>query len=189
MIYELFDRGYLNSEALLIRYYKKIGISENQLIIILLINSLKRESDRVYMPSEISKYMNISKECISKEIDILIENKFFNIEKNKSSGTQKINFSPIYNKIIYEIELENINNSDALKKLTLYVRKSYNIILSDSDKEIIIALFNSGLSWSYVHDNLEPKQHIQDSNELIRILKKLHETTSIKFSTFNWVDI
>lgn len=107
MISNLLANGIINKWRLLLENYKSVGLSEDELVLVMLIMHTSSIDKRFVTPMEISKYSNFS----SKKIDGLLANlkKKQYISLTNKKNKLEMDLSPLFKKIL--ISIENAQNN------------------------------------------------------------------------------
>ncbi|WP_368487173.1 DnaD family protein [Spiroplasma sp. DGKH1] len=133
MLNSLFNKGSINKWRFLLDHYKLINLSEEQLVLIMLIMNCSSSDKRFITPLEIATHSNFTEEKAKTMLDQLKQQGFINI-KMKKSGLE-MDLSPIFNKIIIIIE----NNEMNVERKFLY-QQINNILakpLTDDNKKTL----------------------------------------------------
>ncbi|WP_342255577.1 DnaD family protein [Spiroplasma endosymbiont of Poecilobothrus nobilitatus] len=107
MLNSLFNKGSINKWRFLLSYYKLINLSEEQLVLIMLIMNCSSSDKRFITPLEIANHSNFSEDQAKKMLDHLKQAGFIDIKMKKS--VLEMDLSPIFNKIIIAIENLELN--------------------------------------------------------------------------------
>ncbi|ATZ20258.1 DnaD family protein [Mesoplasma lactucae] len=101
MLIELLHNGVINKETFLLQNYKKIGLNENQVIIILSVLKRCENNDKTYITPELfAPYMTIPLDAISDEIDDLVEKGLVKVT------SKNLIFDGVYEAIAIKLEIE-----------------------------------------------------------------------------------
>lgn len=87
---------------LLLRFYKKLGISDTGMMIILQLFRLRIEESKVYVTvAELSEWMSMEEELLARELQTLLENKFLAITEYYDGQriVEGFDFQPLFEKI------------------------------------------------------------------------------------------
>lgn len=109
MLLDLLTKKYIDKENLLLGNYKKIGLTENQLVVILLIMHMNNQT---LTPKEISKYTNLTDKEVEKIFDELLDKKLIKV------SSKTIDLKPLFIKLVQVLEdsLE-VNDNDLIKAM------------------------------------------------------------------------
>ncbi|WP_434324851.1 DnaD family protein [Mycoplasma capricolum] len=121
MIFELLEKGIVSKKKLLLEYYKKLNLTDNQALIILMIMYLNDQTRKMTTPNLLANYLNLSSVEIENELEILAE------------------------KDLIEIKTDFIDFSNLFKKITLLVNdsfliKQYNQFFINLEKNLLFSL-------------------------------------------------
>lgn len=183
-MFELFNRGLINKKSLLILNYSKLSINENQLAIILLIMEMSNDDTKSFTPTQIAKYMSISKEDVETELSDLISNNLVIIEQRNKKSV--LNLSPIFTKILIEIE-EEINKNNVNENYR-YIEKIINEELTSEQIEELQQFVDKGISNQKIKALLIEKQ-IKTYADLVKELAvAVKNKNPIKITKYNWLN-
>ena len=73
MIFELLEKGIVSKKKLLLEYYKKLNLTDNQALIILMIMYLNDQTRKMTTPNLLANYLNLSSVEIENELELLAE--------------------------------------------------------------------------------------------------------------------
>ncbi|WP_374695998.1 DnaD family protein [Spiroplasma endosymbiont of Polydrusus formosus] len=107
MLNNLFNKGSINKWRFLLSYYKLINLSEEQLVLIMLIMNRSSSDKRFIVPLEIANYSNFTEAQAKKMLDQLKQDGFIEIKMKKD--VLEMDLSPIFNKIIISLENSQLN--------------------------------------------------------------------------------
>ncbi|WP_107682086.1 DnaD family protein, partial [Mycoplasma mycoides] len=121
MIFELLEKGIVSKKKLLLEYYKKLNLTDNQALIILMIMYLNDQTRKMTTPNLLANYLNLSSVEIENELELLAE------------------------KDLIEIKTDFIDFSNLFKKITLLVNdsfliKQYNQFFINFEKNLLFVL-------------------------------------------------
>ncbi len=155
----------LDFRYLLLEYYKKLKISENELAVILMIDHLLNQKNNLITPDMLSLKMNLSSKDLDKILVSLIERNYLVYEVGKKI---KVSLKPLQKKLYdtFQVALakeqENVSNerkAAALNNIYEVFEKELKRTLSPLEfsligewindgfsDEVIIAAFNEALS-------------------------------------------
>ena len=144
----------LDFRYLLLEYYKKLDINENELSVLLMIDHLRSQKNIFITPDLLSLKMNLSTDQLDEILVKFLDRKFiaYTIDQN---GNMKLSLKPI-RKILYEEfqnnltkEAEMINDvqkSNALKNIYQVFENELNRKLSPLEISLVGEWVDNGLS-------------------------------------------
>lgn len=140
-IRDLLKNGYYKLPKLLLTNYKKINLTELELVIIIyLIN----QNDLEFNPNQISKDLDMTLESVMMNIDNLIKNNIITIDSTKVGSIRKdiINLDNLYDKLLYLI----INEEQPKKETDIYsiFESEFGRTLAPMEYEIINSWLETG---------------------------------------------
>lgn len=182
MFLKLLSAGMVSKRDLLIKYYSKIGLNENQLSIILIVMMLSADNVKFISPSEIAKNMSISKEIIEKEMAQLISSDL--IKMNVAAKNKNIDLAPIFLKIVIIVENETSNNN--IDSLFEMISSYYEEELTVSLKEQVEDLLNNGVPISYFLEHIMQKKY-KDISAFLKGVKTNNSKNNVSFTHYNWL--
>lgn len=184
MIFDLMQKGIVCKKTLLIQNYKKIEISENQLVIILLIMELSKSNNKVLTPTYLSNYMNIQKDDIERELASLIDNSLISFQVEKKEN--KIDLSPLFDKLIIQIESEQLEvENDTIIKL---IEKNFNKNLTNFELGKLNELIYKGIEKKVFLSYFKKPNVITVEDFLEKIEADLKPEKKVKLSRYNWLN-
>lgn len=93
MILKMLEKGIISKKKLLLEYYKKLNLTDNQALIILMIMYLNDQTRKMTTPNLLANYLNLSSVEIEKELELLAEKDLIEIKSDF------IDFSNLFQKI------------------------------------------------------------------------------------------
>ena len=144
----------LDFRYLLLEYYKKLDINENELSVLLMIDHLRSQKNIFITPDLLSLKMNLTTDQLDEILVKFLDRKFiaYTIDQN---GNMKLSLKPI-RKILYEEfqnnltkEAEMINDvqkSNALKNIYQVFENELNRKLSPLEISLVSEWVDNGLS-------------------------------------------
>lgn len=142
----------LDFRYLLIEFYHKLNISENELAVILMLDHLINQKNTFITPDLLSMKMSLSVNEIDKIFVSLVERGFLVISTGKN---MKVSLKPLYKKLYEEFHIsiakENENQNDAeksnyLKNIVKVFEKELNRSLSPLESSFINDWVDQGYS-------------------------------------------
>ncbi|AKU80103.1 DnaD family protein [Spiroplasma turonicum] len=180
---QLFKSGYLNKKAVLILNYSKVGLTENQLSIILLIMELSTEEQKNFTPSQLSNYMTLTSNEIEIEISKLLKNNLIKLVV-KSKKTI-LDLSPLFNKLLVNLEDEYAKNK--IKENYKIIENKLNYKLNDNDIQKLEEYSSVGISISKITSIID-SSNISNLDELFKVLDSKSKNSSVKITMYNWLN-
>ncbi|AEM68779.1 DnaD family protein [Mycoplasma putrefaciens] len=182
MIEKLLENGLLSKKKLLLEHYKKIELTDSQVLIILIIMHINDQTKKMTTPSLLARYMNLSADEIENELQILVEKDLIEIKP------RYIDFAKLFKKIaLISWEFHNIQtNKDFFDQL----ENKLSSKLNDNQKLELSKLINQAVIKNQV---LELADELKPANfdNLIQTLYQelnLNNQTINHLSQFDWLD-
>ena len=141
---------------LLIEYYKKLRISENELSVILMIDHLLQQKNTLITPDLLSMRMNLDSKDIDKILVTLIERGFLQFDTGKKI---KVSLKPLWKKLLKTFQEEmveddenrsNKEKSESYDKVCTAFEEEFKTNLSPLEKSLI----SDWLSHGYTADQI-----------------------------------
>ncbi|ASP28569.1 putative dnad-like replication protein [Spiroplasma corruscae] len=180
---KLFKDGLINKKTLLILNYKKVGINENQLSILLLIMELSTEEQKNFTPIQLSNYMTLTSDKIEQEISNLLKNS--NIKIVIKSKKTILDLSPLFNKLLVKIEDEYTKTKN--KENYKIIENKLNYKLKDTDITKLEEYSTSGLSIAKIASIID-SSNVETLDELFKLLDSKAKNSSVKITMYNWLN-
>ena len=158
-------------KSVLIDNYKKLGLNETELSIILVVDSFIRKGNKIVTPDLISLKMTIDFSIIDSSLTSLVKKKILNLENN---GELEINLQPLKKKLINLFKEENTKDQDELND------KNLSDILVLFESEFARAL--SKLEVSTI------REWFAQGNSVETIKEALKVATYAKVKTIRYID-
>ncbi|WP_339022462.1 DnaD family protein [Spiroplasma endosymbiont of Crioceris asparagi] len=177
---KLIENNLLNEKELVLNYYSKLGMNENQLVITLLIMSMVKKNSKICTSNELAMFMNISKEQIDTEMDDLFTKKLLVLDvKHKV-----LSFDPMLKRILamIENETETFKNDKNFEFVANKIEKK----LSFEDIVQLNSFVEAGISKSKINEILITKK-LTNLNELIKELASITNQEKKSLTWFNWL--
>ncbi|WP_381415171.1 DnaD family protein [Spiroplasma endosymbiont of Anurida maritima] len=191
MLKNLFDKNYINKWRLLISNYMLIGLSEEQLVLILLIMNSSYSYKRFISSTEIARISNFDADKVDKMIEDLTDLNIINIKMNNDK--LEMDLSPLFSLILQKIEETPVKKNSNKKSgknnsYILEVEKTFNITLNSVEKD-------------WVFSNIETEEDILElisfvnslstvDKNFLNVLKSFEQELEQKPSSltkFNWI--
>lgn len=150
ILIDIIENGVTNIPNLLLSNYKKIGLSDQDLILIIHIIHFKNNSNHFPSISVLENRMSISTEDIMKTLQQLVRKGHLIIEehKDKISGViyEEYNITPIYLKLFNilerdiettKIKTDKINDDELIKNIFMIFEQEFGRALSPIEIELI----------------------------------------------------
>jgi len=152
----------LDFRYLLLEYYKKLGISENELAVLLMVDHLREQKNALVTPDLLAMKMNISVKELDKIFVKLVNNGFLAFETGKKI---KVSLKPLKKKLYEAFQLSLAKEHE----IATNEEKSSSVkhIIEVYEKELGRSL--SPLEQSLINDWIEQKF---TPNEIIDALKE-----------------
>lgn len=155
------DLSVLDFKYLLLEYYKKLRINENELAVILMIDHLLEQKNTLITPDLLTIKMSLSMKELDKILVSLMDRKFviFEVEKN-----MKISIKPLKKKLIECFEKDmvekheissNEKKSAALKNVKKFFNEELNRQLSPLEESLIQTWVERGYSQDMIENALK----------------------------------
>ncbi|AGM25305.1 DnaD family protein [Spiroplasma chrysopicola] len=184
MLNILFNNGSINKWRFLLNHYKLISLSEEQLVLIMLIMNCSSSDKRFITPLEISNHSNFTETQAKAMLDELKQQGFINITMKK--GALEMDLSPIFKKIMIIIE----NNETNLEKQFLY--QQVDILLqnplTNEEKIVLNNYLNNEISdfqLTLILNNYQGKKLV--FKELLKLIEGYIKTKPKSLTKYNWL--
>ncbi|ABC01072.1 DnaD family protein [Mycoplasma capricolum] len=177
MIFELLEKGIVSKKKLLLEYYKKLNLTDNQALIILMIMYLNDQTRKMTTPNLLANYLNLSSVEIENELEILAEKDLIEIK------TDFIDFSNLFKKITLLV-----NDSFLIKQYNQFfinLEKNLLFILTQDQKLKIIKLLQTNIKEEQLLQITNNKK-ISDFNFLLKEIEKY--LNSNQLILFDWLN-
>ncbi|ATZ18837.1 hypothetical protein ESOMN_v1c04550 [Williamsoniiplasma somnilux] len=179
MITDLMKKGLLGKRMLLMSTYKKAGLSENEVMIILMIMHLSEDKTLFVTPNTLAENMHLSASDIDKAIAKMSNN---NLIKFVS---KKIDLTPLFTRLIGILQEEYMmkENEDLFSVIN---NKLDNKLLADQMDEITI-MINGTISKQQLF-RIVNNNEFKNYEELIKIIAKEISNKNKMLTRFNWLE-
>ncbi|WBX36196.1 DnaD family protein [Mycoplasma capricolum] len=177
MIFELLEKGIVSKKKLLLEYYKKLNLTDNQALIILMIMYLNDQTRKMTTPNLLANYLNLSSVEIENELEILAEKDLIEIK------TDFIDFSNLFKKITLLV-----NDSFLIKQYNQFfisLEKNLLFILTQDQKLKIIKLLQTNIKEEQLLQITNNKK-ISDFNFLLKEIERY--LNSNQLILFDWLN-
>jgi len=150
------QRDAIDYRYLLIEYYKKLKISENELAVILMIEHLLQQKNTLITPDLLSMKMNLDVREIDKIFVALIEKGFLIFDTGKKI---KVSIKPLQKKLLEtftkEMDADNdtVNNKEKANEIET-VQKAFESELKTSLSPLEKSLINDWIDHGYTSDQI-----------------------------------
>ncbi|UKS54201.1 DnaD family protein [Mycoplasma feriruminatoris] len=173
MILKMLEKGLVSKKKLLLEYYKKLELSDNQALIILMIMYLNDQTRKMTTPNLLANYLNLTSEQIEKELEILAEKDLIEIK------TDFIDFSNLFNKIallvnntfLIEQHIDFFNNLEKNLLFNLFENQKLQILdllKTSINKEQILQITTNKKISSFIDLLKEIELFLKSSNKLMQ---------------------
>ena len=141
---------------LLIEYYKKLRLSENELSVILMIEHLLQQKNTLVTPDLLSMRMNLDVKEIDKIFVALIERGLLQFDTGKKI---KVSLKPLYKKLLktfqeeMDQDTEDRNNKEKVESIDK-VRKTFEEELKPELSPLEKSLINDWIDHGYTADQI-----------------------------------
>ncbi|KJQ46426.1 DnaD family protein [Mycoplasma mycoides] len=177
MIFELLEKGIVSKKKLLLEYYKKLNLTDNQALIILMIMYLNDQTRKMTTPNLLANYLNLSSVEIENELELLAEKDLIEIK------TDFIDFSNLFKKITLLV-----NDSFLIKQYNQFFinfEKNLLFVLTKDEKLKIIKLLQTNIKEEQLLQ-ITNKKKIFDFNFLLKEIEKY--LNSNQLILFDWLN-
>ncbi|AJK51596.1 DnaD family protein [Mycoplasma capricolum] len=177
MIFELLEKGIISKKKLLLEYYKKLNLTDNQALIILMIMYLNDQTRKMTTPNLLANYLNLSSVEIENELEILAEKDLIEIK------TDFIDFSNLFKKITLLV-----NGSFLIKQYNQFfinLEKNLLFSLTQDQKLKIIKLLQTNIKEEQLLQITNNKK-ISDFNFLLKEIERY--LNSNQLILFDWLN-
>lgn len=148
----------IDYKYLLLEYYKKLHLSEEELAILLVIDHLISQKNSLITPELLSMKMNADPKTIDKTLVSLIERGFIKIDIDKKVKTslkplQKKLYELFQKEIALEAEIKNNKElAESIDNVTKTFEKEYKRTLSPIERSIILDWIDHGYKGEQIID-------------------------------------
>ncbi|MBW3057738.1 DnaD family protein [Spiroplasma poulsonii] len=184
MLNNLFNKGSINKWQFLLSHYKLINLSEEQLVLIMLIMNCSSSDKRFITPLEIANHSNFTETKAKSMLDQLKQEGFIDIKMKKD--VLEMDLSPIFNKIIIAIENLELNvekkilfdqvNQILQNPLTEHEKATLNTYLENKISDFQLTLI--------ITNHQETKMTFK---ELIKFIDNYLKNKPKSLTKYNWL--
>ncbi|QQY78564.1 DnaD family protein [Mycoplasma mycoides subsp. capri] len=177
MILKMLEKGIISKKKLLLEYYKKLNLTDNQALIILMIMYLNDQTRKMTTPNLLANYLNLSSVEIEKELELLAEKDLIEIKSDF------IDFSNLFQKIGLLV-----NDSFLIEQYNQFFinfEKNLLFVLTKDEKLKIIKLLQTNIKEEQLLQ-ITNKKKISDFNFLLKEIEKY--LNSNQLILFDWLD-
>ncbi|ASZ08960.1 DnaD family protein [Mesoplasma chauliocola] len=178
MLVELLAKGLISKHKLLLENYKKIGMNENQVMLVLITMQLSDENKKMITPLKLSKFMNISIDTIEIELQDLVDKRLVKIKP------KEIDFSLLFLKIVLLIENESVKKGESYFIQTIEKELGWKFTLPQIEE--VKDLLHNAISRQQVLDILY-KNEIKNYESFLKIVGRYSNKIE-KSLKFNWLE-
>ncbi|WP_026389701.1 DnaD family protein [[Acholeplasma] multilocale] len=177
MLLDLMKKGIVSKRNILLTNYKKIGLTENQTMIVMMIMTLSEDDKKFITPNVLSKQMNLSEQDIEDQIELLMEQDLVKVT------SKIIDFSPLFQKIaiIEESGYMALENEDFVQ----FVKSK--IVISDPELAELSNMINVSISENKLREIIN-HENVVDYKDLKKKISKELTSKPKSITRFNWID-
>ncbi len=135
MIQDLLELKVINKWRLLLTFYKKIGLQENQLIIIMLVMNFSNKNKKIISSSILNEYCNFEVHVIDEILDSLIQDGYAEIHKNNNNPLT-MDFKLLFKKI----DLYLKGDKTSYDSIFNYINNMIDAPLNNKEKSILLSI-------------------------------------------------
>ena len=180
------SNGLINKWRLLLHFYKQIGITDEELILILLIMHFSTADNRFITPDILHNYSHFSTKKIDAILNSLKTKNLLMLVKNPSGGME-MNFSALFNRLLASMNKSMLHEIDELK-LIKCLQTFLDQPLKAEEQEILVQLVASQVPVSYLNSYFKKSNQHWTYQTLVLELKKILKTVPKELTQFNWAD-
>ncbi|WP_031542998.1 DnaD family protein [Mesoplasma photuris] len=180
MLINLINMGVVSKKKILMLNYKKIGLNENQVMILMMLMLLNDDHKTKFItPIQLSELMNFSVEKIESEINDLIERDLVKIT------SKNIDFSNVFKSLATASEREFLVLED--EKLVTTIEKVIGQDLSEDQINDLNKILKTKLSKTELYAILDTNK-IFSYEDLKRTIANTIQKERKGISKFNWLE-
>ncbi|WP_425377658.1 DnaD family protein [Spiroplasma endosymbiont of Polydrusus pterygomalis] len=184
MLNSLFNKGSINKWRFLLSHYKLINLSEEQLVLIMLIMNCSSSDKRFITPLEIANHSNFTEAQAKQMLDQLKQDDFIDIKMKKD--VLEMDLSPIFNKII--ISLENLQLNVEKKILFDQVNEILQQPLNDHEKATLNNYLENKISDFQLTLIINSHQETKITfKELLKFIDNYLKNKPKSLTKYNWL--
>lgn len=172
----------IDFKSLLIDDYKKIGLNENQVMVILVMDQLINQGNKLITPDLLSLKMNLSVKEIDSILVGLMKDELVSYDREGLENDVKTSLEPLRKRLYAELEKDIANNNanlfskekaDQLSRLYDYFEQKLHRTLSPVEKDYINHWLNDGYKEEDIKDALDDayaagKRKLQAVDRMLR---------------------
>ena len=183
---DLISTGLINKWRLLLQFYKQVGLTESELVLVMIVMHLSTLNKRFITPDAIVKYSNFT----TADVDIIftnLKNKgFIQLDENIRVGTE-MSLTPLFRRlmeIMYKMDDINVVTGP----LNSIFKNIINRDLTPTEINVITDIVVHKISLSYLEDEANKITGKLNFNDLIDWIKQLVSSAPRELTKFNWID-
>ena len=159
----------LDFRYLLLEYYKKLRLSENEVMVILMIDHLLEQKNTLITPDLLSLKMNISSKELDKILVSLLERDFIVYDMGKKV---KVSLKSLHKKLYetFQVALSKEQESLVSEKKAAYLKNIYEVFEKQLNRTLSPLEFSMIGEW--VNDGFDDETIIRALNEALAKGKK-----------------
>lgn len=159
----------LDFRYLLLEYYKKLRLSENEVMVILMIDHLLEQKNTLITPDLLSLKMNISSKELDKILVSLLERDLIVYDMGKKV---KVSLKPLHKKLYetFQVALSKEQESLVSEKKSAYLKNIYEVFEKQLNRTLSPLEFSMIGEW--VNDGFDDETIIRALNEALAKGKK-----------------
>lgn len=159
----------LDFRYLLLEYYKKLRLSENEVMVILMIDHLLEQKNTLITPDLLSLKMNISSKELDKILVSLLERDLIVYDMGKKV---KVSLKPLHKKLYetFQVALSKEQESLVSEKKAAYLKNIYEVFEKQLNRTLSPLEFSMIGEW--VNDGFDDETIIRALNEALSKGKK-----------------
>lgn len=159
----LANRQAVDFRYILLDDYKKLGISEDQMLVVLMVDHLTRQGNAFVTADLLRLKMNYKTDQIDKILSSLVKKGWLAYESDPNGGL-RTSLEPLKTKLYKQFEadlakeavnLHSATRAESLNRLYAYVEKRFNRTLSPLENEQINAWLDEGFGENEIVDAVE----------------------------------
>lgn len=141
MLEELYKKGYLNYEKLILDYSKSLGLNAEEVFVLLQILKNYRNTNTLSI-EEIQSQVLMSSSKLDKLVAALMERGYYEVylTYDQGKGSECISFKPLFTKIQDLLDQKTELDTYDIEKANKYISSKLNRVLTGSEIEILQGL-------------------------------------------------
>ncbi|WP_027063145.1 DnaD family protein [Mesoplasma seiffertii] len=180
MLIDLLKKGVISKDNLLFDNYKKIGLNENQVMIVKMIMHISKSESKFVTPRVVATKMTLSETEIENEIETMIEKGLVKIV------AKNIDFSPLFIKLAISSEQEYLALED--KTFIATIQEQLSFELEEEQIKELANIINVNVSKKQLLEILSSEDTINTYGEFVKRIGKLINNKPKGITKFNWLD-